>query len=48
VVKGNSVEVRSSVKLLAPRGREIAIQGGGRGKRRGKGRALRLGHQVNN
>jgi hypothetical protein len=48
VVKGNLVEARSSGKSLAPKGGETAIQGGGQGKRKGKGGALRLGHQVNN
>jgi hypothetical protein len=48
VVKGNLVRARSLGKSLDPRGGETAVQEGGWGKGKGKGRAPRLGHQVNN
>jgi hypothetical protein len=48
VAKGNSVKARSSGKSLDPRGGETAVQGGGRGKGKGKRGASELGHQVNN
>ena len=48
MVKGNPVGARSSGKSLDPRGGEIDIQGGGRGKGKEKGGASELEHQVNN
>jgi hypothetical protein len=48
VAKGNPVKARSSGKSLDPRGGETAVQGGGRGKGKGKRGASELGHQVNN
>jgi hypothetical protein len=48
VAKVNLVEARSSSKSLDSRGGETAIQGGGRGKGKGKEETPRLGYQVNN
>jgi hypothetical protein len=48
VVKGNPVSARSSGKSLDPRGGETTVQGGGRGKGKGKEGVPGLRHLVNN